>query len=273
MSHPFFTPNFTFDCSFHQHWYCIKNHHVTSTSRITVSIRIMNIRSIFGGFLWLLVPVYSTAFGSSATRFAVAVGRSGLVISPHHNHHHDPSLQQSCQSKARVHRRQSRLRPLAFSVKDEPETTTQSRSSSSSLSLPTNRPVLAMIDTIALLGFAAVGKASHSADGSLDLAAVAATAFPFVASWFLTSPLTGVYDIAVPSVTNEDTNLVKDTFLQTVKGWALAVPLGCVLRGIIKGYIPPISFVIVTLIATLVILTTARIAFAVAEDFFVELVN
>jgi hypothetical protein len=42
------------------------------------------------------------------------------------------------------------------------------------------------------------------------------------------------------------------------------------MRGVIKGYAPPIPFVIVTMIATLVILTVSRILFSVAEDFFVE---
>ena len=61
--------------------------------------------------------------------------------------------------------------------------------------------------------------------------------------------------------------------VKTAKGWIVAVPLGCVLRGVIKGYVPPVPFVIVTMIATLVIVGGARVAFAFAEDFFVELVN
>jgi hypothetical protein len=134
-----------------------------------------------------------------------------------------------------------------------------------SLSTPLDRPLLAAIDVAALTVFSAVGKASHSADGSLDISAVAAVAFPFVTSWLVTSPLTGVF-----TPDNRSENLVKDAFLKTANGWIFAIPLGCVVRGVIKGYVPPVPFVIVTMIATLVILTVCRILFSVAEDFFVE---
>ena len=144
----------------------------------------------------------------------------------------------------------------------------QNDDSESSISTPFDRPVLAAVDIAALMIFAGVGKASHSADGSLDVAAVAMTAAPFVALCFLASPATGIY---TPDDRGE--NLILGTAIKTAKGWALAVPLGCALRGVIKGYVPPLPFVIVTLIATLVILCGARIIFSVAEDFFVELVN
>ena len=138
----------------------------------------------------------------------------------------------------------------------------------SDLSTPLDRPVLAAVDVVALLGFAAVGKASHSADGSLDIGAVASVAFPFVTSWLLTSPLTGVY-----TEDARDGNVASESFLKAAKGWIVAVPLGIALRGVIKGYVPPVSFAIVTMIATLVIVGGARVLFAFAEDFFVEMVN
>lgn len=146
---------------------------------------------------------------------------------------------------------------------DEP-----SSSGLSTLSTPLDRPVLAIVDLLSLFLFAGIGKASHSADGSLDIGAVLITAFPFVTSWFLTSPLTGVY-----SDDDQSESVVKDAFIKTAKGWIVAIPLGCVLRGVIKGYVPPLPFVIVTLIATLVILGGARVIFSFAEDFFVEFVN
>mmetsp|Transcript_24094 Transcript_24094/g.45808 ORF Transcript_24094/g.45808 Transcript_24094/m.45808 type:complete len:196 (-) Transcript_24094:180-767(-) len=134
---------------------------------------------------------------------------------------------------------------------------------------PLDRPLLALVDAVALTGFAAVGKASHSGpNGAIELSAVLQTAFPFLLSWFVTSPLTGVY-----KETERSENLALATVKQLLLGWAVAIPLGCVLRGLIKGYIPPTSFIVVTLIATLVILTVSRVAFAIAEDFFVEMVN
>lgn len=63
------------------------------------------------------------------------------------------------------------------------------------------------------------------------------------------------------------------TALKIGKGWIVAIPIGIVGRGIIKGYVPPVPFMIVTLISTLVILVGVRVLFSVLEDFFVELVN
>jgi len=51
----------------------------------------------------------------------------------------------------------------------------------------------------------------------------------------------------------------------------IAVPLGCALRGIIKGYVPPVPFVIVTLIATLVILSIGRSAYTALSELYVEM--
>jgi hypothetical protein len=130
-------------------------------------------------------------------------------------------------------------------------------------SSPLDRPVLATIDTAAILAFAAVGKASHS-DGSIDFLAVAMTALPFLLSWFVTAPLLGCY---TPSATAD----VKSAVLQTGKGWIIAVPLGCVLRGVIKGYVPPAPFVIVTLISTLIILSIGRSAYTALSEVCVEM--
>ena len=132
-------------------------------------------------------------------------------------------------------------------------------------SSPLDRPVLSAIDATALFVFAGVGKASHSAvDGSLDLAAVGVTAFPFLVSWFVIAPLVG-------SFTPEATRDVKSAAFQTAKGWILAVPVGCLLRGLIKGYVPPLPFVVVTLIATLVILSMGRVGYTVLSELYVEM--
>lgn len=136
------------------------------------------------------------------------------------------------------------------------------------LSTPLDRPVLALVDAASLLTFAAVGKASHAPDGSIDLFATASVAFPFLLAWFATSPFTGVY-----SQDERAGNLILETFIKSGKGWIFAIPLGCVIRGLIKGYVPPVPFVVVTMIATFVILGLGRLLFAVIEDFFVELAN
>lgn len=134
---------------------------------------------------------------------------------------------------------------------------------------PLDRPLLAALDALSLLCFAAVGKASHASDGSIDPFAAIITAFPFLVSWFATSFITGVYaplDIQQQSTGNDEDDDGSKGWLvaswkQTAQGWIVAVPLGCVGRGLIKGYIPPTAFVIVTMIATLVILGVTRSAY------------
>jgi len=160
-----------------------------------------------------------------------------------------------------------------MALSENEESTSSSSSSNSLSSSPLARPLLASLDFVALTTFAAIGKASHASDGSLDLAAVAVTAAPFVVAWFATSPFTGVYQTLLVNQGTPTTSSAagsKDvaiaSVVQTAKGWALAVPLGCALRGVIKGYVPPLPFVIVTLIATLVLLGGTRALYAVAQN-------
>ena len=134
---------------------------------------------------------------------------------------------------------------------------------------PLDRPLLAIIDTISLTIFAAIGKSSHSSDGSLDILSVLITAFPFITVWLATAPITAVYS---PDYKNEKSNVIASVLMKVMGGWLLAVPLGIVLRGVLKGYVPPTPFIVVTLLATLIILVGVRILFSVAEDFFVEFV-
>lgn len=130
------------------------------------------------------------------------------------------------------------------------------------LSSPLDKPLLAAVDFAALVTFAGVGKASHSADGALDIQAVLTTALPFLFAWFATSPFTGIYK----DRDDDDDGGVLSAGKVAAKGWIVAIPLGCALRGIIKGYVPPAPFVIVTLIATLVLLGGSRILYSVVEN-------
>lgn len=147
-------------------------------------------------------------------------------------------------------------------VEKEDETAPSVLSLSSS---PFNRPLLTALDVASLTAFAVVGKASHAPDGSVDAAAVALTAAPFVVAWLGTSPWTGVYQSLGLNENDNLRQVAVAALVQTVQGWALAVPLGCVLRGVIKGYVPPVPFVMVTLVATLVILGGTRTLYALAE--------
>mmetsp|Transcript_20475 Transcript_20475/g.30028 ORF Transcript_20475/g.30028 Transcript_20475/m.30028 type:complete len:244 (+) Transcript_20475:47-778(+) len=131
-------------------------------------------------------------------------------------------------------------------------------------SSPLDRPVLSLIDATSIFIFAAVGKASHSPDGSLDIAAVLLTALPFLLSWFVVAPLMGCYK---PGATAD----IKGSVIEVGKGWILAIPLGCVIRGLIKGYVPPVPFVIVTLISTLIILSLGRVIYTALAEVYVEM--
>jgi hypothetical protein len=130
-----------------------------------------------------------------------------------------------------------------------------------------DRPVLATLDVIALLVFAAIGKASHAAGDGTSIAqetlAVVWTALPFIVSWLTTSYFTGVYQTLDPKTNNNssDNTWLACSWKQTFQGWIVAIPLGCVGRGLIKGYVPPLPFVIVTMLATLIILGLMRTAY------------
>lgn len=179
--------------------------------------------------------------------------------------------------KSNNHRRRRFLPTSLFVIKsssDKNDSSSLNRSSSaveeSTIYTPLNRPLLAVIDIISLIIFAVIGKSSHNTNGDPDVVAVLMTAFPFVTAWLSTSPVTNVYS---PDDTSDDSNVLVSTAKKIIKGWAVAVPLGIALRGVIKGYFPPISFIIVTLISTFIILVVVRVLFAILEDVFVEIVN
>ena len=212
--------------------------------------------SLFSALFLLMVGAVSS-FTTTTNSFATLPTRVALSSRPASSLQ---SLHQSTRTKNHAINTSSKL---CMNQIDE-----DTGKLSSKIYTPLDRPLLAVVDTISLVIFAAIGKSSHSGDGSLDLLAVLVTAFPFVTSWLATSPLTGVY-----SPDDRDSNVLSSTAVKIGKGWLIAVPLGIVARGVIKGYVPPVPFMIVTLISTLVILTGVRILFSVAEDFFVELVN
>jgi hypothetical protein len=83
------------------------------------------------------------------------------------------------------------------------------------------RPAVAVGDAVALMTFAAIGRGNHaSSDGSVLL-----TAFPFLLSWFLCAPVLGAYRSS-PSL--------KQAVTTALPAWALSVPLGCLLRGLLQ---------------------------------------
>jgi hypothetical protein len=147
-------------------------------------------------------------------------------------------------------------RPLSYSSASF-SCSMASSSNESSTKSPLDRPVLAALDFAAILLFAFVGTSSHNS--ASDYLAVMAVAVPFLISWFTVTPFLGLYS-------KDATNDKVGALTTTAKGWILAIPLGCVLRGLIKGYVPPLPFVIVTMIATLVILGCTRVAYTALTE-------
>jgi len=114
------------------------------------------------------------------------------------------------------------------------------------------RPLLALGDVLMFLLFASVGRSIHTGGLSLDVQVVQ-TAAPFILAWLGLAPLLGAY---TPEASRSTGNAVKTV----LKAWALAVPGGLVGRGLLKGEVPPVPFMAVTMVTTLVLLTAWRVA-------------
>ncbi|MEW5304544.1 MAG: hypothetical protein WDW36_007149 [Sanguina aurantia] len=111
---------------------------------------------------------------------------------------------------------------------------------------------LAAGDVAALMAFAAVGRINHG--GVLDIETLL-TALPFIAGWFTIAPFLGAFTLEAMSTP-------KAAATAAAKCWAVATPLGLVIRGAAKGYVPPTPFIVVSFVATFVVLVGWRTAFA-----------
>jgi adenylate kinase len=111
---------------------------------------------------------------------------------------------------------------------------------------------VALGDTFGLLLFAWIGRSSH---GNASLGGgVFTTALPFLAGWFLVSPLLGVYKRSA-------TANVREALRTTFVAWSVSIPTGLAMRGLVQHKIPPYPFIVVSLISTLVILSGWRVAY------------
>lgn len=114
------------------------------------------------------------------------------------------------------------------------------------------RTGLAIGDVGALLTFAAVGRSNHGE--GMNLFELILTAAPFVMSWIAISPFLGAY--------SRDATSSKSKVVQgIIPAWLVSVPFALAVRGVIKGAIPPTPFIIVSLVATLIFLSTWRYAY------------
>eukprot|EP00638_Chattonella_subsalsa_P004005 CAMPEP_0117756808 /NCGR_PEP_ID=MMETSP0947-20121206/14326_1 /TAXON_ID=44440 /ORGANISM="Chattonella subsalsa, Strain CCMP2191" /LENGTH=241 /DNA_ID=CAMNT_0005576521 /DNA_START=132 /DNA_END=857 /DNA_ORIENTATION=- len=111
------------------------------------------------------------------------------------------------------------------------------------------RPFLAFMDAAALTVFAWIGRASH---GSTEFDwVVIKTALPFIVGWFGLSPLLGAY-------TRTAIKSQGDSLKTIIPAWAFSIPAGIAIRGAIKGEVPPTPFIVVSMVATLVVMSSWR---------------
>ncbi len=111
---------------------------------------------------------------------------------------------------------------------------------------------LAAGDAIAIILFAVIGLANH--DEGITAGGVARNALPILGAWLVVSPIAGTY--TRPGVR---------TLLAT---WVVAVPAGVVVRAIVLDRPADgsqVTFGIVTMIATLVLLLAWRGLVAIGE--------
>ncbi|MGQ9548271.1 MAG: DUF3054 domain-containing protein [Roseiflexus sp.] len=116
--------------------------------------------------------------------------------------------------------------------------------------------LLVIGDTLALLIFAALGRASHGEEaGLMALTQVAETAMPFITGWFIVAPLFGAYRV-------QATGALQPMLARTALTWLVALPIGLGLRALIRQTTIPVSFALVTFVTVLAIMSLWRGAFA-----------
>ncbi|GBF94799.1 hypothetical protein Rsub_07971 [Raphidocelis subcapitata] len=114
--------------------------------------------------------------------------------------------------------------------------------------------LLAGGDAAVLLAFAAVGRANHGE----PLAGALETAAPFLIGWFAAAPFLGGYGRDARG------GAAGPAAAAAAKCWAVGAPLGLAVRGLSKGYMPPTPFIIVSLVATAVLMVGWRTGLAAA---------
>lgn len=108
-----------------------------------------------------------------------------------------------------------------------------------------SRPGLVFGDTLALFAFATIGRNSHNE--GVDVLGIISTAAPFVLSWLAMSPFLGAY---TRKATASQTQLASGLLLS----WAVSMPVALAVRGALKGAVPPVPFIGVSMVATFALL-------------------
>jgi len=117
--------------------------------------------------------------------------------------------------------------------------------------------ILVIGDLLCFLIFAALGRNTHGeASGFAAIPQIILTALPFVAGWFLVSPLVGAFRHKILSQP-------RAMVIRTAVAWLIAWPVAMLLRGIFVDHgIPPLSFALVVLLFNMLLLLIWRWPFA-----------
>ena len=125
--------------------------------------------------------------------------------------------------------------------------------------IPYKRAVILLVigDLLCFLIFVALGRNSHGeASGFAAIPQIILTALPFVAGWFLVSPLVGAFRHKILSQP-------RAMVIRTALAWLLSWPVAMLLRGIFYDHgIPPLSFAIIVLLFNMLLLLVWRWPFA-----------
>ncbi|KAG0490760.1 hypothetical protein HPP92_007623 [Vanilla planifolia] len=120
--------------------------------------------------------------------------------------------------------------------------------------------LLAGGDMLCLLVFAAVGRFSHG----LPVADFETfkTADPFIAGWVLSAYFLGGY-----GDDGKGMNGYGESLAASARSWLVGIPLGIIIRAVLSGHIPQITFVLVTMGSTGILLVGWR---ALASKFLIS---
>lgn len=115
--------------------------------------------------------------------------------------------------------------------------------------------ILALGDALVFLIFAILGLASHRQPLTIDR--IIRAALPFALSWFALAPLLGAFRPPILDVP-------KQALWRVPLYWLLCGVVGLLLRYWLWHRPPVLSFALVALSTTMVLLTAWRVAFAIA---------
>jgi hypothetical protein len=112
--------------------------------------------------------------------------------------------------------------------------------------------ILIIGDIIILFLFSMLGRMAHQQ--SLELWAVSETTAPFVIGWLVAAVLVG-------ALKPENLTTIRGTLHKAVLAWLIGVPLGLLIRALILQRWFHWSFILITMVGTLVMIVAWRMAY------------